>query len=893
MSDEIIPRGSTAAETRSNAQRMRAEAEEQSQAIARHEGEVRAELEAAKKALEVEFQRKMADLQKQMEPLKERLAQLREIAWTVDLYLGRDESITQIREGAPASEGTPIAIRQRVLSMAEESLIYLDGRTSSSRGMGADDIQKFIDWIVADDDNLARILPEPKGVVVLVPTTIRSDASDDFRRAAENAANEQGYWLIRNGENLYVLTTDENMILRERILPRRDEFVSVFEKRLFNGDIAPVEPGSAEWLEMEKRANARQRHYMRALLVLQGLVDRTTVWHPLPEDGVNFMTLQSQDDGKIALVQDEDPARLLGDGRESFLEFRGRLNARLRPGMRVIVSTSSNEFRYFADEGWPRRHSRLSPETANYPESLTPYVIEGRRHGGFVIRYERTDEVFRQDKWGGTFAKAERRASLLLYPHDSWVLPMDLASEAELRYFLHSRENRSRDLLEMVPLIHAALEVKEAEKAEEAPFREFLATQLGAEDLDVNVDDLIHAWKTRNIYARALNGDAKHEAKAAREIMREARHHAKAATEASRMVERARRLVPDATAVAYRATSTPGWVALVPSEPGSLFHDIYPLRSRKEEIGTVEHEVFAGHSLTSRLIVHWSTEAWEDVLTSSVQEGQVLSPSQEQSAMDAAHALAAAKRPGRAPLAITRKFDRDNPQKGWEFRICWFTDEDSARRDGLRVSDDKPFVFEQVTVTRDLRTGNLSFRTDDSNRLFPSYHSKGIGSHLTPWVVGEGSRDHDRHVLVWSDAEQMERLRTWRTERDAESERLRADRERRQAEITRWTDHIEQAVRQTLEEREWARFLEDMGPGHDHLWEGHLKSRSKSRSMMPPWGERLHVVREAVRDRLGQSEHLDLEGVTLGDLLPRHSEGFADWVVPALPEPKEGVASGE
>ena len=876
-SDSLALTGKDALETRDQAKEVRIEA---TRKVAELEALEQAQTEALEKAraeIEAEFSRKRAELETQIAPLREQLAQITEVLWTVDLYLGRDESITQVREGAPAPADTPIVIRQRVLSMAEESLILLDAH--GGRGMDAERVQEFLDWIVADDENLNRVLPEQKGVVVLVPTTIQSRTGDMFEDASRDAWNRQAHWLIRNGQNLYILTTDENLTLRERVLPRRDEFTSIFEKRLFGHSgpsLGSVKPGSEEWLAMEKRASALQRHYMRILLVLQGLIDRTTVWHPLPEGGANLLSLQDQDNGKIVLLQDEDPSAQIGDGRESFGSLRARLNSRLRPGLRVILSTGSDDFRHLAHD--QERHPRIFPETANKPTPLKPYVIEGRRHGGLFIRYDRTDKVWKRnvpvpDRPGYVYREKDvepsRRASLLFHTDDPWVLPLDLISEGDLRYYLNSRENRSRDLLEMVPLIKAALAVKEAEKAQEKPFRDLLEANLAAEGLESDVDALIHAWKVRNTFTRPLNGDPKHEARAAREIIREARMHQRAESQAEVMVPKARRLVPDAVAVAYQATSTPRWVALVPTVPGTMFYDIHPIPIRKNTTGPVEREVFMSHAITSRLITCWSTDEWDKVLTSPVQENQVLSPTEASRALDAA--LSLADREGVPALAVTQYADKTRPEDGWTFHVIW-------------LGEKGDFVRKALAVTRNHRTKALEFAERQVSNWRGGMYSDPEFHMSVPWAGKSHDRWSDaRHRLIWSDPEEMDRLREISREQKEAQARQRKAQDREYAEVRRWAEHIEAAVRAELERTERERFLEDFGPGHDDLWAGHLKSRSGAHSMRLPWNERTTSVHQAVRDRL--SRGAEIAGITLADLLGPavNREEFKDFAIPPLP----------
>lgn len=72
-----------------------------------------AELDRKRTELEAEFAIRRAELEAQIGPLRQRLEQMQEVMWTVDLYLGRDESLRLLRDGQPAPADTPITIRQR------------------------------------------------------------------------------------------------------------------------------------------------------------------------------------------------------------------------------------------------------------------------------------------------------------------------------------------------------------------------------------------------------------------------------------------------------------------------------------------------------------------------------------------------------------------------------------------------------------------------------------------------------------------------------------------------------------------------------------------------------------------------------------------------------------
>ncbi len=151
--------GGDAVATRDQAREARAALTRASTDLARQQAEARADLERQRAELEERFAQQRAELEAMAAPLKEQLAKLTEVLWSVDLYLGRDETLRLVREGQPAPRETPIVVRQRVLVMAEESLLHM-GRGAT--GMTSDHVPEFVEWLLEDDEHLDRVLPSGK-----------------------------------------------------------------------------------------------------------------------------------------------------------------------------------------------------------------------------------------------------------------------------------------------------------------------------------------------------------------------------------------------------------------------------------------------------------------------------------------------------------------------------------------------------------------------------------------------------------------------------------------------------------------------------------------------------------------------------------------------------------
>jgi len=117
--------------------------------------------------------------------------------------------------------------------------------------------------------------------------------------------------------------------VRERLLPRgMKSSTSFYEKDYsFREDVSlrhpeTLRPGSKSFIEAMDRADAIRRHYLRLLMVLQGLVDRTLLLAPFPRDQrPNLLDPDSWGD-QIRFVRDAED--VVTDGRPTFRECSAR-----------------------------------------------------------------------------------------------------------------------------------------------------------------------------------------------------------------------------------------------------------------------------------------------------------------------------------------------------------------------------------------------------------------------------------------------------------------------------------------------------------------------------------------------------------------------------------------
>lgn len=432
---------------------------------------------------------------------------MNEFMWSINLYLGRDEEIALIREGEPADQETPISIRQLVLYMDEECALNAD-----FGGLEFDKINEFDEW-VSKPENFDRLIPEPRCVVALKPrhTPLKDDDMDPWEQAARDQANMKTYFLVRNGERAYRVCTE--LEVGENLFPTRNEFDEYFTDR--EGE--PLTPGSRGYTQAMENANSMQRHYMRIVLFLQGLLDRTEVFHPLPGGQLNICDPRSQKEN-LRFVRDME--MVLTDGRPRFREWLEELNSQLRVGHRVVGAWGS----------WASRdETRVWPKMADYPDSYTIQPIEKSKGDEFGFSFEQEARYLQEEGYYGSknwvHRKPKNKGSFWFAKSGKFYINFDLVNPDDVEYYLNDRLSR-RDYMDMFPLLTRVRDMAVKEAKQEAPFRKLLTSTIrDTYKLDQNaaerlVNILVPWYKFKNKIHRSLKKDEK---KAMRMIMKEAK----------------------------------------------------------------------------------------------------------------------------------------------------------------------------------------------------------------------------------------------------------------------------------------------------------------------------------------------------------------------------------
>lgn len=799
-----------------------------------------AEIKTQQARMESLMRQQMALAEEAMKPLEKFIARLSEGIWMVNLYLGRQEEIVVLGDGEAAPADMPVTIRQMVLAMDQECAV-----APEYDGIDATNIKAFDKWLQADPAHLAQVLPEEKGVVALRPRFDDKDYGDPWKNAAVSELNKQTYFLIRNGEKVYRTMTEFKV--GQRLVPTANEFASYFYEERLTGfgkpkHRIPILPGTPAWERAEEASDARQRHYMRVGLILQGLVDRTTVFHPLPESGINFLDFEHSDKTWKFLL---DAEMSLGSGRQPFNKWLSEKNSQLQVGMRVVGS-----FRRSYSRDYDPWDGRIRPKGADLPPSGELLTIEAEEHGGYVVRYERQGEVYdprmwveTRPGWGyrGGYRKPKQRASAVLDPSELNLLPFDLVTVEEMQMYLGARLDR-HNYAHMFPLLKQAIKAKHAEREEEEPFRVMLAGVL-ARDNGVEVseaeqalDELIEWFKVTNKKHRPLVGSEKEQAKAVRLLVGEHARRIAAAKKGARseVVEAILSELPDALLIGRKRDGK--YVVLTPENDENVWVREHEFSARGVLLTDQPWKLMPSKARRARWLIAYEAERFADWKFDAKIEQEIRQPEFEALT---ARVLADLRNGGddeeregeREAQVLAVAYDpREHEFMAWTFVA------DAIIDDRLPLTGESKEVGVSYEERKWWRKGTAAPSLTRSYRGYTSHYRDQRkpwdtrplpGRPTSAFASGSDKVHENRYVVLYVD-EMLDRHVEAERTRWAEFEKLRSS---MRGEVNALLDSIVSAWEARNEAKLYADFLEEyLDP---ELWEGHRKAMKAERFAYP------------------------------------------------------------
>lgn len=422
----------------------------------------------------------------QITKMQKMVAIAEETMWTINIYLGQDEKVERLRKGKHADVSEKITIRQLVMYMDEECAL-----AAEEGGIDIKSMESFDKWLIKDEKHLQQILPEQKGIVALKIRREPKDYGNSYEGKEKNRENLKTYWLIRNGENIYRVKS--KLEVEDIIISRLEEFDELFFEKEMNWETHEYEkkalrPGSRQYNEAMEQVSEKNRHYLRILLLLQGILDRTPIFKPMPVERINLFD-EMQHTEFIQYIYDGENSRLLGNGRESFEDMQRRINSQIEVGHRIIVADdiSSSDF-------YEKKSIQAKWWKVKMPKSLSVYTLE-KRQDRLCVMLESVDEE-------------DRRVSFTISRGDKFFINFDKITIEEAEYYLADRVSRYA-YVNMFPVLKHVIKAKKAEQEAEAPFITLLQSEMSKiAQYDVALDEVaefVFWWKYKNFTHRSLS----------------------------------------------------------------------------------------------------------------------------------------------------------------------------------------------------------------------------------------------------------------------------------------------------------------------------------------------------------------------------------------------------
>ena len=192
--------------------------------------------------------------------------------------------------------------------------------------------------------NKVKSLNANKDVVAL--RVCRKDKKyheNPFINAQMNLPNHNTYILIRNGHEVYRIWGD---ITITRLFPKstelqelKDRWDEIVSKDEAAGGGSIVLAGDERiWGDDIEKAKDKIEdnifRYKQQFILLQGLLDRTEILHPIPEP-IKLLSDETIKKGLVKFIYDDE--KQIASGRKSFREYFKEINSQIKEGSKVLV----------------------------------------------------------------------------------------------------------------------------------------------------------------------------------------------------------------------------------------------------------------------------------------------------------------------------------------------------------------------------------------------------------------------------------------------------------------------------------------------------------------------------------------------------------------------------
>lgn len=403
-----------------------------------------------------ELKKQQAELEKQVELLKEWMKSKYKVIEAIELYLGTKEEIVALIDNKERADELPLHVYQQKLYMDEEyGIINLAlNRVEEAVDFDYSNIEQFDNWIVK---NYKMYMPHKKSICVFQVKRHEKDYGDIWENFSKNHYNGITYFLIRNGENLYRIFS--GIHVPHSVFPTKKEQEQIYKD-------------AYAWHDKKKTQEQIEKHMLSWKYVtayLQGLIDRTDILGTNLKGNVNFM-LNVIPEEFCVLERNMEAENWIEDkSKPLWRDYLKSVNDKTEKGDIICIvnmdrpsyGSKESEWYWLSSHGFPYGRNNVTP-----PSTSCFYKVEDICNGDefkyrdsvfqhekyFKILYWESDEVYTY------YSYHDRKKRTGIWLSENEILNLSKIDEKEIEFYLTDRRYRE-DYLKSIPGMKVALKM--------------------------------------------------------------------------------------------------------------------------------------------------------------------------------------------------------------------------------------------------------------------------------------------------------------------------------------------------------------------------------------------------------------------------------------------------
>lgn len=416
---------------------------------------------------------------------------------TLGLYTGEKVTCERIKTGESAAEHFPLTLCQQRVYMDQELSVFSD----VDEWFDYTNQEQFFKKLVDEPRLVDQIFPSPRCVVVIATRQNDIRYEDAFYGDPRNLYNRSSYLMIRDGENIFLVTSGiESHAQASRLFPSKDEGDNEF-RGIDGSTISATDPRLSDAIN---RYGDTTRHYTRLLILLCGLDHRDSImghFYPGSKEGRKTFEFLSRafQETYFNFIHDDDGEGMLGAEKlVNVGTWIQEMNGRIRPGSRVMCLTHGmiNEESATGCYGRESYHFGRSERRIEYwPVEKRAIYIAEKRDKTIIVKIP----VSKQASYHEKPREFQAAFDISACPMNSYLC-LDYVDPKVLNKYIQSRSVRSNHDKYMRLFKEALVQIS-LEREQEAPTRLLLRTailegRIAEQDkIDSLIDTAVAAWR--------------------------------------------------------------------------------------------------------------------------------------------------------------------------------------------------------------------------------------------------------------------------------------------------------------------------------------------------------------------------------------------------------------